>query len=128
MADDGIVAFGDFELDLARGELRRGGLAVPVEPQVLDLIGYLAGRPNAVVSRDDLIEHVCGGRIVLDLAIASRLNAARAALGDDGTAQRVIKTVPRRGFRFEAEVRDAAAALSPPCPTSPRWRCCRSRT
>jgi TolB-like protein len=99
-----IISFDDFQIDIASGELRRGGQVVPLEPQVLDLISYLAAHSGTVITRDDLIEHVWGGRIVSDSAIATRINAARAALGDDGTAQRLIKTVPRRGFRFEAVV------------------------
>ncbi len=71
---------------------------------MLDLITYLATRPQKVVSKDELIEHVWGGRIVSESAIASRINSARAALGDDGKSQRVIRTIPRRGFRFEPEL------------------------
>lgn len=118
MAIAGIIAFGNFELDQGRGELRRSGAVVHVEPQVLDLIGYLALHPGEVVTRDDLIAHVWDGRIVSDSAIASRINSARAALGDDGTAQKVIKTIPRRGFRFEAEVRSGARA-APALPDKP---------
>lgn len=104
MAGTDPIHFEDFEIDPSRGELRRDGAPVAVEPQVLDLIAYFASRPGEVVSRDDLIATVWGGRIVSDSAIASRINAARVALGDDGTAQRVIKTIPRRGFRFEPHV------------------------
>jgi len=118
MAAQDPVSFGEFQLDLAGGTLRRAGVVVPVEPQVLDLIAYLAAHAGEVVSRDDLIEHVWGGRIVSDSAIASRINAARVALGDDGTAQRIIKTIPRRGFRFEPEVR-TAATLAPGLPDKP---------
>jgi TolB-like protein/tetratricopeptide (TPR) repeat protein len=98
-----ILAFGRFELDAARGELRREGARIPVEPQVFDLIAFLAANPGRIVTKDDLIAAVWGGRVVSDSAIASRINAARAALGDDGTRQRVIRTIPRRGFRFELE-------------------------
>ena len=99
-----ILVFEDFRLNTPRGELSRGGVPVQVEPQVLDLITYLALNPGVVISRDDLIEAVWHGRIVSDSAISSRINSARVALGDDGTTQRLIKTIPRRGFRFEAKV------------------------
>ncbi len=112
------VAFGDCVVDLARRELRRDGAPVAVEPQVFDLIAHLAAHPGEIVTRDDLIEHVWGGRIVSDSAIASRINAARAALGDDGTAQRYIKTVPRRGFRFEADLQ-APSDAAPQLPDKP---------
>jgi TolB-like protein len=107
MSELGIISFLDFQLDPGRGELRRNGVPVQVEPQVLDLIAHLASHPGKVITRDDLIEHVWAGRIVSDSAISSRINAARAALDDDGTAQRIIKTIPRRGFRFEAPVGSA---------------------
>lgn len=103
MTDLPVIAFDQFEIDLARGELRRSGATVPVEPQVLDLIAHLAGNPGKILSRDDLIAAVWHGRIVSDSTISSRINAARSALGDDGTRQRYIRTVPRRGFLFEAE-------------------------
>ncbi|NNF89784.1 MAG: tetratricopeptide repeat protein [Boseongicola sp.] len=105
-----VIAFDDFRIDHARGELTRGGVPVAVEPQVLDLIAHLAAHPGVVLTRDDLIDAVWGGRIVSDSAISSRINAARTALGDDGTAQKYIKTIPRRGFRFEADV---GARLAP---------------
>ncbi|MBT8409217.1 MAG: winged helix-turn-helix domain-containing protein [Alphaproteobacteria bacterium] len=108
MAEGDLLRFDDVELDVARAELRRDGALVPVEPQVLDLICFLALHAGEIVTRDALIEGVWGGRIVSESAIASRINAARTALGDDGTAQRIIKTIPRRGFRFEADVTAAA--------------------
>lgn len=107
------IAFDEFEIDPARGELRRAGAPVPVEPQVLDLITHLAANTGRVVSRDEIIEAVWGGRIVSDSAISTRINAARAVLGDDGSTQRLIKTVPRRGYRFEAALRAAMAPSHP---------------
>lgn len=108
MDETATLSFGDFELDRRRGELRHGGDPVPVEPRVLDVIAYLAAHPGEVIDRDRLIDAVWGGRIVSDSAIASRINAARTALGDDGTAQKAIRTLPRRGFRFELEVAESA--------------------
>ena len=94
-----VIIFGDFELDAGRGELRRSGQSVRVEPRVFDLIALLASRPGEIVTRDELIATVWRGRIVSDSAISTQINAARAALGDDGSLQRMIRTIPRRGFR-----------------------------
>lgn len=113
-----VIAFGDFKVDVSRHELRRENHAIPVEPQVLDLIAYLAARSGEVISKDDLIEHVWGGRIVSDSTITSRINAARSALGDDGKAQRFIKTISRRGYRFDA-VPSEAVPDAPPSPRKP---------
>ncbi len=96
-----LIEFEDFSLDVGAAELRKSGVPVPLEPQVFDLIVFLARHHGRVVSRDEIIEAVWGGRIVSESAISTRINAARKALGDDGTAQRVIKTVHGRGFRFE---------------------------
>jgi len=113
-----IYRFDRFELDLARAELREDGEACAVEPQVFALLAMLVENRERLVSRDELIEKVWDGRIVTDAAIASRVKSARQALGDDGRAQRFIRTVHGRGFRFVAETRsvhpatatDAAAA------------------
>jgi len=106
MEDISVISFDEFQIDIARGELRRSGQVVPLEPQVLDLISYLAEHPGKIITRDDLIEHVWAGRIVSDSAISTRINAARAALGDNGQTQKLIKTIPRRGFRFEGIIND----------------------
>jgi len=87
-------------MDLVTAELRRDANVIPLEPQVFDLIRYLAENAGRVVSRAEIIENVWGGRIVSDGSISTRINAARKALGDDGKSQRLIKTVQRRGFRF----------------------------
>lgn len=110
MQAEGLITFEDFELDVARRELRRAGRPIDVEPQVFDLIAFLSANPGELLSRDDLIREVWDDRIVSDSAIASRINAARMALGDNGQIQRLIKTIPRRGFRFEGKSRVANSA------------------
>jgi DNA-binding winged helix-turn-helix (wHTH) protein/pimeloyl-ACP methyl ester carboxylesterase len=93
-------------LDPERRELRLGPDVVAVEPQVFDLLEFLIRNRDRVVSRDDLLAGVWGGRIVSDSAIAARINAARQAIGDDGREQRLIRTIARKGFRFVADVRE----------------------
>jgi TolB-like protein len=102
-----IYRFGDFELDPAAVELRGRGGACNLEPQVFALLTLLIENHDRLVSKDEIIEKVWDGRAVSDAAIASRVRSARQALGDDGQAQRFIKTVHSRGFRFVAEVRAA---------------------
>lgn len=97
--------FGEFELDLAKVELRARGRLCPLEPQVFALLAFLVEHRERLVSRDELFEKVWDGRIVTDATLASRVKAARRALGDDGKAQRFIRTIHGRGFRFVAEVR-----------------------
>ncbi|MEM1111889.1 MAG: winged helix-turn-helix domain-containing protein [Pseudomonadota bacterium] len=103
-----IYTFGDFELDLARSELRRQGQALGVEPQVFALISFLIERRDRLVSRDEILESLWQGRVVSDSALASRIKSARQALGDDGKTQRVIRTIHGKGLRFVADVNLAA--------------------
>ena len=97
--------FGDHVLDVARRELRRGAQAVAVEPQVFDVLVYLVHNRDRVVSKDDLIASVWGGRIVSDSTLTSRINAARKAIGDSGEEQKLIRTIARKGLRFVGAVR-----------------------
>ncbi len=104
-----IYRFADNELDTAHLTLSRTGQPVAVEPQVFDLIRLLVENPDRVVTRDEMIQAVWQGRIVSESAISARIAAARKALGDDGKAQRVIRTVARRGLQMAAPVETRAA-------------------
>jgi len=97
--------FEDCALDTDLRELRRGGVPVAAEPQVFDLLVHLIRCRDRVVSKDDLLAAVWGGRIVSESALFNRINAARSAVGDTGGRQRLIKTLPRKGVRFVGEVR-----------------------
>jgi TolB-like protein len=120
MANERKIGFSDYELDLDAAELRRGGEIVAIEPQVFDLIRFFAENAGHLVTRDDIIEGVWGGRIISDAAISTRISAARKALGDDGKAQRVIRTVSRRGFRFLPEPRsEELSELAPMVSSGP---------
>ena len=131
-----LLAFGDHRLDLARRELRRGAELIGLEPKAFDLLVFLVQHRDRVVSKDDLLQAVWDGRIVSESALTTRINAVRRALGDDGAAQRLIRTFTRKGVRFIGEVTDTAGpgdagcASAPPIRhrrTSRRSRCCRSR-
>ena len=100
--------FADHMLDTDRRELRRGSEPIAVEPQVLDLLIYLVQNRDRVVSKDDLIASVWGGRIVSDSTLTSRIYAARKAVGDSGQDQKLIRTIARKGLRFVAAVADSA--------------------
>jgi pentatricopeptide repeat protein len=117
------LVFGDCRLDLERRELRRGGEVVTIEPKAFDLLAYLVQHRDRVVSKDDLLQSVWGGRIVSESALTTRINAVRRALGDDGATQRLIRTFTRRGVRFVAEITVAPApepvAAAPPVRDKP---------
>jgi TolB-like protein len=114
--------FGDCTLDPTRRELWRGGEAIHVEPQVFDLLLHLVRNRDQVISKDEMLAAVWGGRIVSESTLSNRINAARRAIGDSGEQQGYIRTVPRRGLRFVAVVREevdqpqsgsSAAKISP---------------
>lgn len=115
-----LYSFETCVLDLDRRELRKNGRLVDIEPQVFDLLAFLLCHRDRVVSRDDVIAGVWGGRIVSESALASRINAVRRAIGDDGTAQRLLKTITRKGFRFVGEVFEPGTGAAVPAPLASR--------
>ncbi|MCB1906318.1 MAG: winged helix-turn-helix domain-containing protein [Rhodocyclaceae bacterium] len=121
--------FDEFSLDADRFELTRDGEPLRVEPQVIELLLLLIENAGRMVSKDEIIDVVWRGRVVSEAAVSSRIKSARQALGDDGQAQRYIRTVHKKGFRFAGEVRrdqadgdirtDAEAADPAPLPAEP---------
>ncbi len=99
-----LFSFYNITIDTDRRELRRDGELRSIEPQVFDLLVYLIRNRDRVVTRDDLLAAVWNGRVVSEATLASRINAARAAVGDTGQEQRLIRTVQRRGIRFVGAV------------------------
>jgi pimeloyl-ACP methyl ester carboxylesterase len=127
-----ILHFASCSLDLDRRLLRRDGIDVHVEPQVFDLIAHMASSGGSVVSKDDLVQAVWKGLAVSDATISARISAARAAVGDSGKQQGVLRTIPRRGITFVAELRheietpapvtSSRAATAHPAPAAPDVR------
>jgi TolB-like protein/Flp pilus assembly protein TadD len=104
--------FEEYSFDTDRRELHRENGIIPVAPQVFDLLEYLIRNRERVVSKDDLIKAIWDGRIVSDAALTTRINAARSVIGDSGEDQRLIRTLPRRGFRFVGAVQEAQSPLN----------------
>ena len=105
--------FEEYAFDAGRRELHRGADRISVTPKVFDLLDYLIRNRERVVGKDELIDAVWQGRCVSDAAVTTRLNSARCAIGDSGEEQRLIRTLPRRGFRFVGQVRETLAAEGP---------------
>ncbi len=101
--------FADCELDTASQRLSRGGSEVAIEPQVFDLLRLLVENPSRLVTRDEIVDTVWGGRIVSESAISARISAARRAVGDDGKRQEVIRTHHGRGLELIVQVETTTA-------------------
>jgi TolB-like protein len=121
-----LYRFNDIVLDTSRRELYHGGQPVAVEPQVFDLLKFLIESRDRVVSRDDMFAMVWRGRIVSEATLNSRVNAARAAIGDNGEQRRLIRTLPRKGVRFIGAVHEEpdvpSAPVAEPVPDSAKPR------
>lgn len=105
--------FEDFVVDVPARELRQDGRPIGMEPKVFDFLTYLISTSEKVSTRDEIIAHVWDGRIVSDTTISTCVKAARKVLNDDGQAQRLIKTVHGRGFRFVGTFHQTPRAVSP---------------
>jgi len=105
--------FEDVALDTDRREIRRGGRSLSVEPLVFDLITHLIRNRERVVSKEDLRAAIWGGRTVSESTLSSCITAVRATVGDNGEDQHVVRTLPRKGFRFVASVREEAEPVAP---------------
>src|SRR3954469_3873822 len=100
-------------LDTNTRELSREDMPVSLEPQVFDLVVHLMENRDRVVSKDELIEKIWHGRHVAESTLTSRINAARKAIGDSGSAQALIRTIARKGFRFVGAVQTGTATATP---------------
>src|SRR5689334_15758886 len=97
-----MYRFGEYELDTARLQLRRGGEPVHVEPRAFDLLCHLVLHRDRMVTKNELLDEVWGNRFVSEAALTTALRTARLAVGDTGGQQRLIRTVHRRGYQFVA--------------------------
>jgi DNA-binding winged helix-turn-helix (wHTH) protein/TolB-like protein/Tfp pilus assembly protein PilF len=125
------LAFGEFRLDLVRRRLLDAeGAAIELSPRHFDALAYFVEHPGELLDKDRLLGALWPGQVVEENSLNKLVSALRKALGDDGEGKRFLLTVPRRGFRFVAEVRPVAAAETPPVPaveatappSEPTWR------
>ena len=109
-----IYQFGEFSLDVGRGELWRGNERREVQPLVLDLLAYLIANRGRLTSKDELFLNIWGEDVsVVDSALTTAVCEARKAIDDDHVQQWAIRTVPRRGYRFIAPTAEGPRFSSP---------------
>jgi TolB-like protein/DNA-binding winged helix-turn-helix (wHTH) protein/tetratricopeptide (TPR) repeat protein len=100
------LSFGTFELDPHSGELRKAGLLIHLPPQPLKILALLASRPGELVTRGEIQKEVWGGDTFVDFehGLNFAIKRIREALCDDAEHPRYIETLPRRGYRFIAQL------------------------
>ncbi len=110
--------FGVFELDLEAGELRKDGRLTRIRNQPLKVLAILLARPGAVVTRADLYKELWHPEEIVDFdqGLNHSIREIRAILADNADSPRFIQTLPRRGYRFLAEVRPLDSAPAPGAP------------
>ena len=107
-----IYSFNQCRVDTRTFELTLADRRVALEPQVLDLLILLIENRERIVTKDEIFNTIWKGRVVSDSALSSRIKAARQSIGDNGSAQRCIRTIHGRGFRFVATVEASAGDRS----------------
>ena len=123
-----VLRFGDFELRLESGELRKSGALIKLQPQPFKVLALLTSRAGYVVTRENIQQQIWGGGTFVDFEAGLNycLNRIRAALGDDPENPRYIETLPQRGYRFIAPVEESGQASEPeatmPVPALRWWR------
>src|SRR5882724_3959974 len=119
-----LFRFENCILDTQRRELWGAGKLVSVEPQVFDLLEYLVRNRDRVVTKDEILDSIWGGRAVSESTLTSRVNSARSAIGDSGKDQRLIKTLRHKGLRFVGRIREehghAGETVHSPGPQQPK--------
>ena len=117
---------GECLIEPRQNRIVRGDTEVRLEPRVMDVLVCLAERAGEVVSRDTLNEQVWGNIVVTDQAVTNCISELRHHLGDDRSANRVIETIPKRGYRLTAPVQlahvEPSEVRSPQATQSPMTR------
>ena len=118
-----VVQFADFEFDFERDQLRRDGSPIPLSPKPGALLRYFLANPQRLISRAELMESLWADVVVTDDSLVQCVGDLRSRLGDQGS--KLITTLPRRGYMFEADVRPVgpgrAQAIPRERPTR-QWR------
>jgi DNA-binding winged helix-turn-helix (wHTH) protein len=118
----------EIELDLGRYELRRQGRRVKLEKKPMELLIFLVGRREQMVSRQEIVAKLWGSDLFIDTEpnINNIVRKIRTALGDDSDKPRFLETVVGKGYRFIGPVRVIDARRKGAGGASARrWQSCR---
>src|SRR5215831_16300731 len=113
---DSVYEFGEFRLDTAAKTLVCRGEPVALTPKVFDTLQFLVEHAGRLLEKDELMERLWQDRFVEESNLTFNIKMLRRALHDDAQHPQFIETVPRRGYRFIADVRQASPAQTEPDP------------
>jgi DNA-binding winged helix-turn-helix (wHTH) protein len=115
---NGVLRWGTFELELASGELRNRGSSVKLQPQHAQLLALLVERAGQVVTREEIRKSLWGNETIVDFdrSINFGINQIRSALDDNPQTPRYIETLPRKGYRFIAQIFESDGAVGEAAP------------
>jgi Tol biopolymer transport system component/DNA-binding winged helix-turn-helix (wHTH) protein len=102
--------FGPFRLDAIERLLSRDGESVPLTPKAFDLLLVLVERHGHLLEKDELLKRVWPDTFIEEANLSYNISLIRKALGEGENGRRYIETVPKRGYRFVAEVREGRPA------------------
>jgi adenylate cyclase len=111
------LLFERFTLDLARGSLCKDDREISLRPKSFEVLRYLAEHANRLVTKDEIVRAVWTNVVVSDDSLSRCISEVRLALADSD--QRIIKTVPRRGYLFAVPLLQTRAPTRPPLPDRP---------
>jgi DNA-binding winged helix-turn-helix (wHTH) protein/tetratricopeptide (TPR) repeat protein len=111
-ANTGLYEFGEFRLDASERTLTKDGTVVPLAPKVFDTLEILVTRSGSVISKKELMEILWPDAFVEESNLSQNIYTIRKALGNGDGIGHLIENVPRRGYRFNAEVREVDASIS----------------
>src|SRR5271156_4926207 len=115
------VRFGPFEVDLNTRELRKTGTRVKLSGQPFLILAALLERPGQLVTREELRKHIWSEDTFVDFShgLNAAVNKLREALCDSADDPRYIETLPRRGYRFVAQIEEVTSAPPIAAPSQP---------
>jgi TolB-like protein/DNA-binding winged helix-turn-helix (wHTH) protein/Tfp pilus assembly protein PilF len=113
-----ILRFGVFEVDLKAGELRKHGLRLKLPEQPFQVLSVLLENPGETITRDELRNRLWSGDTFVDFdhGLNNAVMRLREVLGDSSESPRFVETLPRRGYRFIAQVEEAFFPVPQPSP------------
>ena len=109
-----LVRFGTYEVDLSAGELKKCGIRLKLSGQPFQVLTILLEQPGTIVTREELQKRLWPDTFVdVDHNLNTAINKIREVLGDSADSPRFVETLPRRGYRFVAQVESTGAAKTP---------------